>query len=285
MELRDLEVLPQRDETAIALAAPPTYEVVALGTFPRLRFATLPDWREDRFVYSKQNEPYLERLRRQYDLDEAIRDRDTDLERVRALCTWTHGRWQHSSDGRPKASDPITILEQASGGGRFRCVEYATVLHGCLNAVGIAARTVNLLPRDIETSYGGAGHMVVEAFLPDADAWVFADPQFDAVATVDGEPAHAVALAQALAAGGPVDFGPSLTGSLDEYKRFVGERLVYFRTWLDQRTGTDARAAAQLMLVPIGYPEPRVFERTLRIEGCEYTHALPAFYGAPASSG
>lgn len=66
-------------------------------------------------------------------------------------------------------------------------------------------------------------------------------------------------------------------------RRFIGERLVFFRTWLDQRVGTGARESGQLMLAPVGYPEPRVFERKFRIERCEYTHALAGFYARPGT--
>jgi len=155
------------------------------------------------------------------------------------------------------------------------------VLRACLQSVGIPSRMVNLLPRDIETSYGGAGHMVVEAFLPDRRSWLFADPQFGAVAAQNGQPLSAVELQLGLASSATVDFGADLGGSPDEYRRFVGERLFYFRIWIDQSPGAGSQSRAQWMLVPIGAPEPRVFERTLRIDGCRYTHSLEAFYAPP----
>jgi hypothetical protein len=148
-------------------------------------------------------------------------------------------------------------------------------------AAGIPARTVNLMPRDIETSFGGAGHMVVEAWLADAGWWLFADPQFNAVCTRGGRPLSGVELQAAMARGEEVDFGGGLHGTAADYRSFIGERLCYFRTAVDGRHGAGERDPRQLVLVPAGCPEPRVFERRFALKHCIYTHDAAAFYRAP----
>jgi hypothetical protein len=199
MEISDLQTTPRIGPGTFSLEAPPGFETRRFGSLPALRFLAVATWEVPRLRFSEADEPYLKRLRAELDLDAVVRECATDLDRVRAVCDRVHGLWKHASDGRPKREDPISIVEEAKAGGRFRCVEYSVVLGACLNALGIPARTLNLMPRDIETSFGGAGHMVVEAFLRDTERWQFADPQWNAVVTVGDRPASAVEFQAALA--------------------------------------------------------------------------------------
>jgi hypothetical protein len=281
MEISELEVAPALGPDTFALDVPPGFAHRRAGSLPALAFSELESWDVPAFRYGEADSTHAQRLRAECGLDEIAANCASDFERVRALCTWVHGLWEHTSDGRPKKADPLSIVQEARAGGRFRCVEYATVLVGCLNAMQIRSRLVNLLPHDIEISFSGAGHMVVEAFLADAGRWVFADPQYDAVVTVGGVPANAVELQAALAGGGAIDYGPALHGSAADYRAYVGPRLFYFRAWLDMRQEADDRSASQLVLVPLGAPEPRVFERKFPIANCIFTHSLAAFYAPP----
>lgn len=279
MEITALSTAPVLGDREFELAVPPGFTVRRRGELPAITFSDLSPWDPIAFDCSEPDQAYLRRLHAECGLDDVVKGCADDVERVRKVCAFSHGLWQHTSDGRPKNADPLSIVQEARAGARFRCVEYATVLVGCLQALGLPARTLNLMPREIEISFGGAGHLVVEAFV--GGRWLFADPQFNAVATIAGRPANAVELQAALRAGTDVDFGPALSGSRVDYLSYVGERLFYFRTPLDPRMDGGAHGKAQVMLVPIDAPEPRVFERTFAITDCTYTRSLPAFYAQP----
>ncbi|MCP4590633.1 MAG: transglutaminase domain-containing protein [bacterium] len=234
-----------------------------------------------RFRYSTPDEPYLTRLRNEHELDKCVSGCKDDLARVRAVCHWVNGRWDHNGSNEPKKRDPLSILEEAKTGRRFRCVEYAAVTQGCLGALGITARTVALKTADVETRKSGAGHVVVEAWLNDAKRWVLLDPQEDAVFTRDGVPINAVELQMALAeqAAG-ISLGQNHADA-STYTRWMTQYLFYFDIKLDNRVGVADRQPGKLMLVPRGAKKPTVFQRKHPTKDCTYTHAIRAFYAPP----
>lgn len=227
--------------------------------------------------FSQPDAPELERLRGSYPIEELIESCTDDLARARAVCSWVHGRWEHDSSNRPRQADALSILREAEQGGRFRCVEYATVAHACLQALGIPARLVNAMRPDIETRESGCGHLVVEAFLRDRRRWQFMDVQLDVVPTLAGEPLNTVEFQTALV-GKHVDLrlregeGPS-------YPMWAAECLFYLRYPFDSRVEAGPVAnRPQLLLLPDGAAEPRVFERRYPMGSNTATRSLADFY-------
>ena len=235
---------------------------------------------------SAPDDPYLVRLRAEHALDAVVAGAGTDLDRVRRLSAWTRSRWDHNGFNEPSAPDPLTILAEAAAGQRFRCVEYAVVLAGALNAVGVPARVLGLKTADVETRALGAGHVVAEAYLADLGRWVMVDGQFDFIPVLDGEPLSALDLQGALATRpGDVAFERLSEGGISpgRYRRFIGPYLYYFDVRLDQRyTAGGDRDRRLLTLGPVGAPMPTVFQRTSPMGPQVYTHSAAAFYAAPA---
>ena len=73
-------------------------------------------------------DPYLNKLRTTYKLDELVAGKNGDYEKVQAVCHWVRSRWEHNGNNEPKKNDAISILQEAEQGKRFRCVEYSVVL-------------------------------------------------------------------------------------------------------------------------------------------------------------
>ena len=101
-----------------------------------LNFDQNPDQRSFPFAWEDPTDLYLMELRTRYNLEEIVSNSKSDLERVEKLCHWVHGLWKHNGRNMPKKSDPISIIEEAKTGKRFRCVEYSIVLSACLNSIG-----------------------------------------------------------------------------------------------------------------------------------------------------
>jgi|GEM_PF-851794 len=221
-------------------------------------------------VYSSE---YLEQLRTEFRLDELVQGCENDFQRVRAVTGWVHSRWEHHGSNQPAQSDPIFILREAAKGQRYRCVEYAIVLSGCLQALGIESRTLNLKTRDCETRPTGAGHVVTEAYLPDLGKWVFADGQSNAVPVLDGTPLNAVEFQQALARNDPGLALPGLSAAdAASYRNGVAQYLYYF----DVETEGE-----HIMLGPVGAKQPTLFQRKYPLKITQYTHSVKAFYAPP----
>ncbi|MDF1504153.1 transglutaminase-like domain-containing protein [Roseisolibacter sp. H3M3-2] len=229
-------------------------------------------------VWSDPADAYYARLRPEQGLDAVVAGAATDLARVQAVSRWAHTRFGHDGASAAPRPDPASILRDAAGGRRFRCVEYATVVSGALTALGIRARMVWLLTRDEGTRTDGVAHVVAEAWLRDAGRWVMVDAQWDAVPLLDGRPIDAVALQGALARGTPGLAVASRSGTRTaDYARWVAPYLHYFYTPLDHRVELP-RGAAALVLAPVGdeslarkYAPPAVL----------YTRSTQAFYAPP----
>jgi len=234
------------------------------------------------FLWSYPDEPYLKSLRMEYELDKIVDGSNSDYEKVQAICYWVHGLWEHHGSNEPQNDDPISILQEVKQGKRFRCVEYAIVINGCLNALGIPARGLALKTEDVETRRSGAGHVVVETYLLDINKWILVDGQWSVIPLLNGTPLNAVELQNALAQNLPglTIWSPSEIKA-DKYFRWIRPYLFYFDIKLDNRVGVPDRLSKKLMLVPIGAKKPKVFQRKHPIGDVIYTHSVRAFYTKP----
>jgi transglutaminase-like putative cysteine protease len=231
--------------------------------------------------WSSLDRAYLGRLREQYHLDEVIAHADNDYEKVVALCQWVRSRWEHNGSSEPTKSDPIAILEEAAQGKRFRCVEYAIVLTGALNAIGIRARVLALKTADVETRESGAGHVVAEAYLPDKKKWIMVDGQWDVIPLHDGEPLNAHELRQALARKEEIELDSISATTLELYLSWIAPYLYYLDfNPKNPLSGGNARDGG-LMLVPDGAKKPTVFQRKWPLAYLTYTTSVDSFYQAP----
>lgn len=256
--------------------------------YPKLNFEqSCPDSAGLRpiFTWNNDNAPYLEKLRQKFGLDAIVIDYHTDLEKILAITNWVHHLWEHNGDNAPEKSDPISVLtEVIEDKKQFRCVEYSNVTAGCLNALGIPARTLSLRTADVETRAYGAGHVVIEAYLAELNTWIMVDTQANVIPVLDGKPLNAVELQEALAQkpSGLTIMSHAPGATFDEYVSFIKPYLYYFQTALEQSYNDDSHQIAKsVMLVPIGAKNPTIFQITSPIVNVEYTHSVACFYQKP----
>lgn len=235
-------------------------------------------WRPDRLVFDEspgsEAPPALRpaaddvesrKLREAYALDSVVKGCTTDLERVRAMCRWVHGRTSHDGWNAELPGDALGLLRAAEKGAHWRCVEYGTVLSGCLEAVGIPARSVGGRARDVETILAGAGHVFAEAWLEDRRRWVFVDAQEDLVAIdADGTPLNSAQFRNALARPAPAF----------EYPRALAFCLYFF-----DYGGLEG--GKRLTLAPVGSAMPTKFQRQPTGTPDIFTHRTADAYRAP----
>jgi len=230
---------------------------------------------------SSADEPYLTRLRETYKLADVVAGAATDYDRVRAVSRWVRTRWNHNGSNTPEKNDPISILEEAATGKKFRCVEYAVVLAAPLNAIRIPARVLALATEDVETRESGAGHVVTEAWLADRRTWIMVDGQFDVIPLLDGRPLNAVELQRALAGGAKGLSVATLSDTKAEtYFDWVAPYLYFFHTALDARYPAPA-SRTELCLLPLGAKPPTVFQKKWSFGSEAFTHSVALFYAPP----
>lgn len=168
------------------------------------------------FVWKGELDGALAWLAHKYKLREVIAGETDELEQILSLRNWIHGRWAHDSWNTPESFDALSILEDASHGKRFRCVEYALVLAQVYRAMGWQARFVRLA--------GQGAHAVTEVFTKKHKKWLLMDGQHAAHVTRNGLPIGVRELRDALRAkekveapvdGRPLDYIEWVGGMLD----------------------------------------------------------------------
>lgn len=255
--------------------------------FTPLQFDTISKNNELQFWYEQNNNnEYLNLLRSKYPIDSLIKDSKTDTERAKSILHWVHKQWRHDGNNEPRKRDAISILEEVKEGKNFRCVEYAVVASACLNAIGLKTRTLGLMTEDVETRKSGAGHVVSEVFLNDLNKWVFIDPQWDVIPSINDTPLNAVELQQAISSNFDELEIQSSKISKKRYADWIFPYLYYFNFSFDNREGVNVERNTiegkyQLMLVPVGANNPRIFQRNNKIDYAIYTNSLKDFYAPP----
>lgn len=257
-----------------------------------LRFDSTNANPEIRFLYpDTATDSYLRTLRETHLPSVATAPTD-ELQQVLTIVQWTHGLWRHNGNNEPSKGDALTIIKEAKEGRNFRCVEYAKVSADALLATGMKARVLALKTKDAATRPFGAGHVATEVWLSNRNKWVLADAQFNLVPTLDGVPLHAAELQQALVARKNVVFvdqsGPVSEERRKRYLQFITPYLFYFDTPFDHRevryeTRLTHGSFTALMLVPLGYQRPPVFQNRFSLQNLMPTHSIKDFYGPPAS--
>lgn len=226
--------------------------------------------------------PYPLRFRQRYPLDSVVAGATSDLDRVRRLSRWVRTRFDHNGSNAAAVDDPISILDSAATGQRFRCVEYAIVLAGALRAVGVPARTLGLQRADVETATCCAGHVVAEAWLREHGRWVLVDGQWDAIAFRDTVPLDAIGLREAILAGDAALRVESLSGTTTQrWTRWMRPYLHFMVHTPITAAGATADTLS-VMYVPEGSTPPRLFQRKWPQSPYRATSSAAEFGAAPA---
>jgi hypothetical protein len=243
------------------------------------------------FVYpDTKTDTNLIRLREKYHLEDVVKDAKNEQEKVLMMLNWVRHRWEHNGWHDAKTNNACTILDRAEKGEHFRCVEYGVVLKNALLAVGLPARQLGLMSRDVEVTRMGAGHVLSEVWLQDKQKWAMVDAQFNTMPMIDDLPLNAVELQKAIIEKKNFRF-VNINGEISkkerrDYMGFIPHYLYYFNTSFDHRT---LPLAARLHingddgigLKPIGAKTPVVFQRKYPITGDYYTSSVADFYAAP----
>ncbi|WP_299756498.1 transglutaminase-like domain-containing protein [uncultured Pontibacter sp.] len=234
-----------------------------------------------------QNNAYLQELRSKYNLDAIVAGAANDTEKALRMVNWVHKQWQHNGMNEPSQPDALTILAEAKEGKQFRCVEYGIVTTAALNAIGLPARTMGLKMKEVETMEFGAGHVLLEVYLPDMQKWVMLDGQYDVMPVLNNVPLSAVEFQQAIARNYSKLEIRSLSGANKaQYVNWIYPYLYYFDVKFDNREGVAFQretvdGKSSLMLVPVGAKVPEVFQRKYKLDRFKYTSSLADLYQAP----
>ena len=134
---------------------------------------------DDGFEFEDLAHPRLAEFRKQYALDDVVKDCTTDLQRMERLAVWTSQQWTkgHLSKIYPKW-DALDILKEHDDGtpvGGF-CQQYSIVFLQACESFGMPGRCVSIGAGDHGVKIR-SGHEVIEIWSNELNKWVYVDGQ------------------------------------------------------------------------------------------------------------
>jgi len=270
---------------ALVISAGASPSKLVADKVEKLKWDTGPSKNNYAFFVNSTTNPYMIQLRKEFNLDLVISKTTSDLERVQRITAWVHRQWTHDGDCPPEKNDPIEILRKAKRGAKFSCREYSLVTVGCLMSIGIPARLVEILPKNVETGSKGNYHIVAEAYLPDQFRWVMADAQWGTVPVMNGQPLNVIEMQDAVASGKEADIQLGELNGEDAatYIRAIGHYIYFLRVSFSNRINngklpTTVMGRRGLMMIPIGAKLSDKFYNITK-ERVDVTHNINEYYG------
>ena len=124
---------------------------------------------------------------------------------------------------------PREAYQQMRQGNPVLCGNLAEIYVALCEVAGLTARAVGLSVLVRDGLFGVETHAGAEIWLPEMGGWVYQDPTFNCYWEIDGKPASALSLHDALMEGRPIAFAPrSRSTEARLHDHFIDPRL-YFR--------------------------------------------------------
>ena len=144
------------------------------------------------------NSPLVERLRKEYRLDDVVKGETNEFRKMLKLRNWVHGRW-HIDNDQKFMGDVFEILEKAKTGAGFYCTHSMRVQHAVMTAMGFVARDLGV---DVNHEEFGRSihHGVNEVWSNQYAKWVLLDAKYNIHYERAGVPLSALEIHEAVRA-------------------------------------------------------------------------------------
>lgn len=164
---------------------------------------------------------------------------------------------------------PRDAYERMRRGEPVLCGNLAEIYAALCEAAGLTARVVGMTILVRNGQLGRDAHGAAEVWVPEAGGWVYEDPTFDCYWLVEGRPAGALALHDALMEGREIAPAPDTLGHETASKNYLDPRLYFRHITYEYRPGGDLVSYADPRLEPLNLrdrnwmqtDEREVFER------------------------
>ena len=124
---------------------------------------------------------------------------------------------------------PREAYQQMRQGSPVLCGNLAEIYVALCEAAGLTARAVGLSVLVHDGLFGVDTHAGAEVWLPEMGGWVYQDPTFNCYWEIDGKPASALSLHDAVMEGRPIAFAPrNKSTEAKLHDNYIDPRL-YFR--------------------------------------------------------
>jgi hypothetical protein len=146
---------------------------------------------------------------------------------------------------------PREAYELMRRGEPVLCGNLAEIYAALCEAAGVNARVVGMTILVRDGQLGRDAHGAAEVWLPEMGGWVYEDPTFDCYWLIDGAPASALRLHDALMDGREIAVGPPGTNVETASRNYLDPRLYFRHITYEYRAGGDLVYYADPRLEPL----------------------------------
>ena len=164
-----------------------------------------------------------------HELEGVVSSNDSDWDRANKIRSWlAHYPHRLTMPGLVSRV-PRQEFEQMKRGEPVLCGNLADIYVALCEAIGLTARQVGLSVAVQNGLFGVDTHAGAEVWLPEFGGWVYEDPTFNAFWEIDGSPASALAIHDALMDGRQIDFAPRNKETESSLRNYYLDPRLYFR--------------------------------------------------------
>jgi hypothetical protein len=173
-----------------------------------------------------------------HELAGALSNSDSRWQRANRLRNWiATGRYKMASPGLVTRR-PREAYQQMRQGTPVLCGNLAEIYTALCETAGLIARPVGLSLMVRDGKFGSDTHAGAEVWIPEMGGWIYQDPTFNCYWTVDGRPASALQLHNALMSGREIksvagNARPQIT--VDEH--YMDPRLLFRHISYEYKAG------------------------------------------------
>ncbi len=153
----------------------------------------------------------------------------SDWERANKIRAWLSRHRSHFGMPGLETRDAREAYEEMKQGKPVLCGNLAQIYVAFCEAMGLTARAVGLSVSVQNGMFGVDTHAGAEVWLPEMGGWVYQDPTFDCYWEVDGKPASAMALHDAVMEKRAIKFAPRDTSTERGLQNYYLDPRLYFR--------------------------------------------------------
>ena len=154
---------------------------------------------------------------------------DPPWQRANKIRDWLFQRGYRVGMPGLSTRNPREAYDQMKQGDAVLCGNLAQIYVALCEAMGLTARTVGLSVAVQNGLFGVDTHAAAEVWMPDMGGWIYQDPTFNCFWKVDGKPASAMLLHDALMERRPIEFSPDDKQTELRLQNYYLDPRLYFR--------------------------------------------------------
>lgn len=179
---------------------------------------------EPRARLSAEDEAFLRR-----EIGNEISISDPPWQRANKIRQWLAQRCYRVGMPGLETREPRKAYEQMKDGQPVLCGNLAEIYVALCEVMGLTARTVGLGVAVQNGLFGTDTHAAAEVWLPEMGGWIYQDPTFNCYWTIDGKPASALLLHDAIMEKRRIEFAPHDKSTALRLQNYYLDPRLYFR--------------------------------------------------------